>query len=90
MSFHQCKGLIQPLSLAEAYKQGGAHIFSVLTGEQYFQGSLEYLEIVSGVGSAEDVKRLMNYGVKGFLVGESLMRQEDVKAAAIELFRGVF
>jgi indole-3-glycerol phosphate synthase len=32
----------------------------------------------------------MNYGVKGFLVGESLMRQEDVKAAAIELFYGVF
>ncbi|MFZ4085154.1 MAG: hypothetical protein ACOYK1_06420 [Vampirovibrionia bacterium] len=44
----------------------------------------------SGISSAEDIKRLMNYGVKGFLVGESLMRQEDVKAAAIELFRGVF
>lgn len=45
------KGLIredfEPISLANDYKKGGAHILSVLTDEQYFQGSLRYLEMVS-------------------------------------------
>lgn len=201
------KGIIredfEPLSLAEAYKQGGAHILSVLTDEKYFQGSLKNLEIVSafsslptlrkdfildkrqilqakavgasailliaaalndkelmllysyakdlgldvlvevhdssemkralktpakliginnrdlktfkvdlqtsinliqefkndlkerfiisesGINSNEDIKSLLEHGVKGFLVGESLIRQEDVKAATIELLQGI-
>jgi len=201
------KGLIRenfdPVSLAEAYKQGGAQILSVLTDEKYFEGSLRYLEIVSGISplptlrkdfiidkrqilqakavgasailliaailsdkelallyeyaknldldvlievhnreemqrvlktpaeliginnrdlhdfsvslessieimkefhdslekrfiisesgisSNEDIKLLMEHGVKGFLVGESLMRKEDVKGATIELLQGI-
>lgn len=201
------KGIIrenfEPLALAEAYKQGGAHILSVLTDEKYFQGNLKYLEMVSGISSLPtlrkdfiidrrqilqaktlgasavlliaaalndkelmllysyaadlgldvllevhnseemlralktparliginnrdlntfnvstettinliqefkeqltdrfiisesginsnaDVRELITHGVKGFLVGESLMRQEDVKAATLELLQGI-
>ncbi|NQY81022.1 MAG: indole-3-glycerol phosphate synthase TrpC [Candidatus Caenarcaniphilales bacterium] len=201
------KGLIredfEPIQLAEDYKSGGAHILSVLTDEQYFQGSLKYLSIVSkssqlptlrkdfiidrrqilqakiagasailliasvlsdkeinilfsyamslglnvllevhdetelkralntdisviginnrnlnnfevdlkvsldllekyspllkskyvvsesGIYTSDDVKMLYDAGAKGFLVGESLMRQENLKQATFELLQGV-
>ena len=35
----------------------------------------------SGIGSSKDMARLKTFGVRTFLVGESLMRQEDVEAA---------
>lgn len=35
----------------------------------------------SGIKTNDDIKRLRKAGVLGFLVGESLMRQEDVEAA---------
>jgi len=35
----------------------------------------------SGIRTAEDVERLRQGGVKGILVGESLMRQQDITAA---------
>ncbi len=35
----------------------------------------------SGIGSAEDLAELGKSGVRAFLVGESLMRQDDVEAA---------
>ena len=35
----------------------------------------------SGINAPSDLARLEHYGVRSFLVGESLMRQEDVEAA---------
>jgi indole-3-glycerol phosphate synthase len=39
----------------------------------------------SGIRSAEDVRRLADAGVQAMLVGESLMRQDDVEAAVRKL-----
>ena len=42
----------------------------------------------SGINSHADVERLSRAGVRCFLVGESLMRQEDIEAATRELLTG--
>ncbi len=42
----------------------------------------------SGIASYDDLKTLSNSGAKGFLVGESLMRQTDVAAATKLLLNG--
>lgn len=42
----------------------------------------------SGIGSNDDLKRLWDAGARGFLVGERLMRQPNVKAAAASLIGG--
>jgi len=42
----------------------------------------------SGINSHEDCLRLAEAGVRCFLVGESLMRQEDVEAATHKLLQG--
>ncbi len=39
----------------------------------------------SGISTFQDVQTLMQYGAKAFLVGESLMRQEDVESATRKL-----
>ena len=39
----------------------------------------------SGIRSNADIKRLVTIGSHGFLVGEHLMRQQDVAAATREL-----
>lgn len=39
----------------------------------------------SGIGSGADVRGLMNDGIPAFLVGESLMRQEDIVSATRNL-----
>jgi indole-3-glycerol phosphate synthase len=44
------KGIIRadfdPLKIAQAYAHAGAHCLSILTDEQYFQGSLAYLKAI--------------------------------------------
>ena len=42
----------------------------------------------SGINSHDDVERLTLSGVRTFLVGESLMRQDDVEAATRRLLKG--
>ncbi len=43
----------------------------------------------SGIGGHQDLVTLAGYGAKAFLVGESLMRQQDVKAATKALLHPV-
>lgn len=39
----------------------------------------------SGIAKHEDIKTLMQYGARGFLVGESLMREPDIEQATRQL-----
>lgn len=43
----------------------------------------------SGISSHEDLLQVAGYGAEGILVGESLMRQENIKAAVRQLLEGV-
>jgi indole-3-glycerol phosphate synthase len=54
-------------------------------GEQIPSGVLRVTE--SGIGNSTDVQRLRNAGFNAFLVGESLLRQND-RSAAVRRLRG--
>jgi indole-3-glycerol phosphate synthase len=43
----------------------------------------------SGIGTSLDLKTVQTYGADAVLVGESLMRKDDVETAIYELFREV-
>ena len=43
----------------------------------------------SGIESAVDIKRLLEVGAQGFLIGESLLKRNDVEQAVKVLFAGV-
>ncbi|TXK86588.1 indole-3-glycerol-phosphate synthase TrpC, partial [Geobacillus sp. AYS3] len=43
----------------------------------------------SGISTSHDLKTVQTYGADAVLVGESLMRKDDVEAAIYELFREV-
>ncbi|MER2509027.1 indole-3-glycerol phosphate synthase TrpC [Amaricoccus sp.] len=42
----------------------------------------------SGLGNRKDLAQLASFGVRCFLIGETLMREENVEAATRELLRG--
>ncbi|WP_173917254.1 indole-3-glycerol phosphate synthase TrpC [Halobacillus sp. Marseille-Q1614] len=43
----------------------------------------------SGIFTYQDIEQVVGYGAKGVLVGESLMRQKNIKKAVTELMSGV-
>ena len=43
----------------------------------------------SGIRSADDIRRLMDVGYRGFLIGESLMKRDEPGAALAALIEGV-
>ncbi|MBX0359171.1 indole-3-glycerol phosphate synthase TrpC [Halobacillus sp. Nhm2S1] len=43
----------------------------------------------SGISSYDDLQKVAGYGAEGVLVGESLMRQKDIKEAVRQLLEGV-
>lgn len=47
-----------------------------------------FLVAESGIFTPDDLIELTSYGAQGFLIGESLMRKEDVKAATHQLVYG--
>jgi indole-3-glycerol phosphate synthase len=59
------------------------------TSERLLSGLSEDMVVVSesGIGSYDDIRRLEGAGAKAFLVGESLMRQENV-CEALRSLRG--
>lgn len=60
------------------------------TTERIMTGMPEDITVISasGVSSGDDVRRLMGAGVKGVLVGESLMRSDDIETKLTELILG--
>ena len=42
----------------------------------------------SGLSSPEDLRRLARAGINSYLIGESLMREDDVEAATFALLSG--
>ena len=44
----------------------------------------------SGIFTNEDIKSLMEYGIYGFLVGESLMREENIELATKKLIGSIY
>ena len=47
-----------------------------------------FLVAESGIFTSDDILKLARFGAKGYLVGESLMRKEDVEVATRELLGG--
>lgn len=43
----------------------------------------------SGIGSAEDIKQLIQHGFKGFLMGEHFMKMEDPGIAAADFIKNI-
>ena len=48
-----------------------------------------FLVAESGIFTSDDILKLAGYGAQGYLVGESLMRKEDVEAATRELLGAI-
>lgn len=82
------KGIIRedfdPVAIAESYAEHGAAAISVLTDEEFFQGSLDYLRQVRKALAATPLLR------KDFTIGEyQIYEAREAGASAILLIAGV-
>jgi indole-3-glycerol phosphate synthase len=88
------KGLIredfEPISIADAYKRGGAQLLSVLTDEEFFQGSLKNLEITSATSGLPclrkdfiiDIKQILQAKIAGasaILLIAAILSDDQIK-----------
>jgi indole-3-glycerol phosphate synthase len=74
------KGLIQsdfdPVKYARSYKKGGAAAISVLTDKQFFQGDLEYLNLVKKTVDLPVLRK--DFIIDAYQIYESKLNRADI------------